>query len=226
MTTLAEWLREALSSGSPVAIPVALLGGLAMGMNPCCLALYPAAAATCCAASSDELEQRIPLGRAFLFALGTATATTILGVVAALAGQMMSGFGGWVRDVVAIVPLVMGAHLLGIVRLPMPGTMSTPKRRGLLGAFLGGLVLSLVIGPCGTPALAAILSYAAYRGSVIYGGLLLFAYGFGNGLPLLIVGLTAGGLASRLRNAVWLRWIERGSGGVLLALGVYLLWTA
>ena len=226
MTTLAEWLREALSSGSPVALPVALLGGLAMGMNPCCLALYPAAAATCCAAPSDDPQPRTPLGRAFLFALGTATATTVLGVVAALAGQVMSGFGGWVRYLVALVPLVMGAHVLGVIRLPMPTTMIAPKRRGLLGAFLGGLLLSLVIGPCGTPALAAILSYAAYKGSIVYGGLLLFAYGFGNGIPLLVVGVTAGGMAAQLRNAAWLRWVERASGAVLMGLGVYLLWSA
>lgn len=226
MTTPAELLTNALESGSPVALPVAALGGLVMGLNPCCLALYPAAAASCCTGACHAPEERTPFSRALLFLLGTATATTILGVVAALAGHMMTNLGGWVRYAVAIVPLVMGAHVLGLVRLPIPKGTSSRKRQGLLGAYVGGLLLSLVIGPCGTPALAAILSYAAYKGSVVYGGLLLFAYGCGNGLPLLLIGITAGGLAARLRDAHWLRWIERGSGAILVGLGVYLLFTA
>ncbi len=226
MSTPTELLREALESGSPVAIPVALVGGLVMGLNPCCLALYPAAAASCCTGARNEPQERTPLPRAVLFVLGTATATTLLGAAAALAGHMMTNLGGWVRYLVALVPLVMGAHVLGLFRLPIPRAIRSPTRRGLLGAYVGGLLLSLVIGPCGTPALAAILSYAAYKGSIVYGSLLLFAYGCGNGLPLLLVGIAAGGLVARLRDGAWLRWIERGSGGVLVALGVYLLWTA
>ncbi len=226
MSTPADLLRDALDSGSPVALPIAIVGGLVMGLNPCCLALYPAAAASCCTGSCHEREARTPLSRAALFMLGTATATTILGVVAAVAGHMMTNLGGWVRYVVAVVPLVMGAHVLGILELPLPKGIASRKRQGLLGAYLTGLLLSLVIGPCGTPALAAILSYAAFKGSVVYGGLLLFAYGCGNGLPLLLVGMTAGGLVARLRDAAWLRWVERGSGVVFVGLGLYLLSTS
>lgn len=225
MSTPVELLRDALDAGSPVALPIALVGGLVMGLNPCCLALYPAAAASCCADSCHEPRERTPLSRAALFMLGTATATTILGVVAAVAGHVMTNLGGWVRYLVAVVPLVMGAHVLGILELPLPKGVANRKRRGLLGAYVTGLLLSLVIGPCGTPALAAILSYAAYKGSAVYGAILLFAYGIGNGLPLLVVGMTAGGLAAKLRDVKWLRWIERGSGAVLVGLGLYLIAT-
>ncbi len=223
MSSPAEMLREALESGSPVALPVALLGGLVMGLNPCCLALYPAAAATCCAGACDASQPRMPVSRASLFVLGTATATTILGVVAAVAGHVMGGLGPWTRYLVAVVPLLMGAHLVGLLRLPMPKAIGGAARRGLLGAFVGGFLLSLVISPCGTPALAAILSYAAYRGSVTYGGLLLFAYGIGNGLPLLAVGASAGGLLQRLGRPSWRVWVDRASGALLVGLGVYLL---
>ncbi|WP_290997284.1 cytochrome c biogenesis protein CcdA [Hyphomicrobium sp.] len=42
------------------------------------------------------------------------------------------------------------------------------------GAFGTGFLLSPVLGPCGTPILAAVLSYAAYQGQMLYGALLLF----------------------------------------------------
>ena len=219
-----QWLDGALSSGSITAVPLSFALGVTMGLNPCCLALYPAAAATCCAGACEEQPRRAPLSRASMFVLGTATATTALGVVASLAGSMMSGVGGWMRYAIAIVPVLMGAQALGLIRLPFPKTSASRERRGVIGAYVTGLLLSLVMTPCGTPALGAILSYAAYKGNVAYGALLLFAYGLGNGLPLLAVGVTAGGLIARLRSAAWLRWTERAAGGVFIALGAYLLW--
>ena len=128
--------------------------------------------------------------------------------------------------VVAVVPLVMGLHLLGWIRLPMPRSLSAPTTRGRLGAFAGGLLLSLVIGPCGTPALAAILAYAAVKGSVPFAAGLLFFYGLGNGLPLLLIGTAAGGLTKRLERLGWSRWVERAAGVAMLGLGFSLLWTA
>lgn len=97
-------------------------------------------------------------------------------------------------------------------------------RPGLGGAFGTGLLLSLIIGPCGTPVLASVLSFAAYKQSFLYGGLLLFLYGIGNGLPLVLVGTTAGGLLKRLDCSRFGNWIDPIVGGSLLLLGFYLLW--
>lgn len=38
----------------------------------------------------------------------------------------------------------------------------------------------------------------AVKGSIVFGALLLFAYGIGNGLPLLVVGTAAGEATKRL----------------------------
>jgi cytochrome c biogenesis protein CcdA len=86
------------------------------------------------------------------------------------------------------------------------------------------LLLSLIIGPCGTPVLASVLSFAAYKQSFLYGGLLLFLYGIGNGLPLVLVGTTTGGLLKRLDCSRFGNWIDPIVGGSLLLLGFYLLW--
>ncbi|MBE7483667.1 MAG: sulfite exporter TauE/SafE family protein [Polyangiaceae bacterium] len=219
-------LANALSSGSLVALPLAFAGGLAMGLNPCCLALYPAAAATCCAGACDADSPRPAVSNAIAFVLGTATATTILGVVAALAGRTLEGFGGWVRYAIALVPIVMGLHLVGWMRLPMPRGAIGLRGRGVHGAYASGLLLSLVIGPCGTPALAAILSYAAFQGSVPFAALLLFLYGMGNGVPLVIAGTASGRLTTWLSKLGWRAWTERVAGVLMLAVGGFLLWTA
>ncbi|WP_437723541.1 cytochrome c biogenesis CcdA family protein [Sorangium sp. So ce861] len=219
-------LAGALSSGSLLALPIAFVGGLVVGLNPCCLALFPAAAATCCAGACDGEKPRTSGSNALAFVLGTATATTILGVIAAVAGRTLEGFGGWVRYAVALVPVVMGIHLLGWVRLPMPRAVSGFRGRGVHGAYASGLLLSLVIGPCGTPALAAILSYAAFRGSVPFAALLLFLYGLGSSIPLMLAGTASGRFTAWMSKLGWGSWMERSAGVILVAVGVGLLWTA
>jgi cytochrome c biogenesis protein CcdA len=224
VTALVESLRAAASSGGFVAVPLALAGGVVAGLNPCCFPLYPAAAATCCAGRCDEPASGLRNSGAFV--AGVATATALLGVAAAIAGRALSGVGGWAPYVIAVVPIAMGLHLLGWIRIPLPSFSGTVRAGGIFGAFATGLLLSLVLAPCGTPVLASVLSFAAYKQSIAYGAALLFAYGLGVGLPMLVLGTAASRLARRLDRLGWRAWVDRLSGGALLVLGFYLLWVA
>lgn len=219
-------LEAALSSGGVVALPAALIGGLLAGVNPCCVPMYPAAAATCCAVRDRALpdERKRSFMAALAFAFGVAVATTILGVVAAAAGSRLTALGPWATYAVATVPLLAGMHFLGWIRLPAPRLPAVGSRAGT--AFLAGLVLSLVIAPCGTALLAAILSYAAYQGSIVYGGVLLFVYGVGLSLPILLLGFTSTRLAARLDRGGLRIVIDRIMGVLLVGFGLYLLWRA
>jgi cytochrome c biogenesis protein CcdA len=160
------------------------------------------------------------------FAAGLALATMLLGVAAALAGRTMTSLGGWARYAIAVVPLLMGLHLLGWVRLPILAGVKQSPRVGIGGAFVSGLLLSLVLVPCGTPLLASVMSYAAYEGSIGFGGLLLFLYGVGTGIPVLVAATAVGTLAANLDASGWRRRNDQGIGLLLLALGFYLLWKA
>jgi len=219
-------LTEVVGGGGLVALPAALAAGLVTGLNPCCVPMYPAAAATCCAARDCAApdERRGSVFAAVAFALGLAVATTALGVGAAATGGRLRAVGGVFAYLVALVPLVAGAHFLGFIRIPAPRLPRLPAQAG--GAFAAGLVLSLVVAPCGTPLLGSILSYAAYRGSLAYGGLLLFVYGVGLAVPVLALGLSANRVAAWLDRGGLRRWADRATGGLLVGLGLYLLWRA
>jgi cytochrome c biogenesis protein CcdA len=210
---------QALTAGNAAALPLALVGGLVAGMNPCCLALYPAAVGACCSVQEQTIKR--PFGNAVAFVLGVAVAVATLGVLAAYIGHVAI-IGTPIRYAIAFMPILMGAHRLGWIRLPLP----TPKvlRPGVGGAFGTGLLLSLIIGPCGTPVLASVLSFAAYEQSFTYGGLLLFLYGIGNGVPLMLVGTAAGRTLNRLDHSRFGKWIDPTVGGMLVLLGFYLLW--
>lgn len=91
-----------------------------------------------------------------------------------------------------------------------------------LGALLGVIWL-----PCVGPILGAVLAYVGTSGDLVRSGALLFVYGTGFGLPLLVVGY--GGK----RSGQWLRdrmltedrpaVLRRIAGGVLVLTGVSML---
>lgn len=213
-------LGRALSGGTLVALPLALAGGVLAGMNPCCLALYPAAAGACCSVQDVQAVRR-SFSKAIAFVLGVAIAIAVLGAVAAYIGRIAQ-IGAPLKYAIAFVPIVMGVYRLGWIKVP--GITPKPFQPSLGGAFGTGLLFSLVIGPCGTPVLASVLSYAAYNQSFMYGGLLLFLYGLGTGLPLVLVGTAAGGLLRKLDCSRFGRLIDPILGSSLLLLGFYLLW--
>lgn len=224
--SIAQSLSESLVSGSIVAAPVAFVGGVLTGLNPCCLPLYPAAAATCCATRGGSVSDagrraRPSVSRAFAFVGGIALATTLLGVGAAWAGRTLTGAGVWGSLLVAAVLVAAGLHVLRVIRLPLPARKFNGTGRGAAGAFAAGLLISLVLVPCGTPVLAAVLAYAAATQHLVWGGLLLFAYGLGTGLPVLLLGTAAGGLAERLDASTWRPWVDRITGVALLGMGIF-----
>jgi len=158
--------------------------------------------------------------------LGIVAATTALGIAAALAGRIIGQLGSGVRYAITAVPLVMGLHLLGWVRLPISSIPHRLIRGGWLGAFGVGFLLALALTPCGTPVLASVLSYVAYKGSIVYGITPLLLYGLGWGIPVMLVGTAAGQLTAKLENVGYGLWAEPISGTALLTLGLFLTWQA
>jgi hypothetical protein len=87
-----------------------------------------------------------------LFILGLTITFTLLGLVAALMGRMVGDVGNFWPYLVAAVCLVMGLHLLDVLKFDLPlVTAWRPQKAGPLGAFLLGLLFGVVSTPCATP---------------------------------------------------------------------------
>ena len=93
----------------------------------------------------------------------------------------------------------------------------------LVSALLLGGLFGLIASPCATPILAVILSAAAAKGHPLAGGVLLFAYAVGHGLPLLVLGLFAGAASGLRRIGERMEQIQRASGWLLVAVAFYLV---
>lgn len=214
-----------LSAGSAVAIPaVAAIGFFSTLRNPCAMPLYPAATDVCI--TSTPQKQRTSFINAAAFVVGMAIAIAVLGLGAAAAGRVI-GVGRGGRYLIACLPLLMGVHRLGWIKLGFFKFKSIGKfKPGILGAFATGLLLSLVIGRCGGTVLGTVLAYAAYHKAFLYGGILLFAYGIGAGIPLVTLGTVVGRMSAWLEHKGYRKGVEVTVASTMLALGFYMFWVA
>lgn len=241
MDAFANWLSPWLSDGSLLALPLAILGGLITAFNPCCLPMYPAVfgffGASCCnnKATSDKTHQVVAAqpvvtAVALPFVLGMATATALMGLLTAMLGWVFGQFATEFRLLLAIVPLLMGLHLLGLVPFPArawklhePHTDNTRKWYRAATAYSAGTVFSLAILPCATPILMSILALVALQGDPVYGTLLMFIYGLGAGLPVLLIGHSLARLQHVFAAPGRQRLIRQLSGLLLLGVAVYIV---
>ncbi len=217
----------------PVAFGIAFIGGLVAGLGPCVLPMLPAVFGYV-TGTVAESEVRNPVTRGLalsaVFVLGMSTVFAIIGAIAGILGRALV-LGDWAYYGAALICVVIGLQMLGVISLPIDRLnsllpMKRPERRGFVGALLFGMLFGLVASPCSTPILAAIAAIAATTGSAAKGAALLFVYGLGKGVPLLLLGVASGSLSlmkslSRITPA-----LTKVGGVGIIGAGAYLVWLA
>ncbi|MBX3268871.1 MAG: thioredoxin family protein [Sandaracinaceae bacterium] len=218
-------VEEALSSGSwGVALGIMFLGGLLTALTPC---VYPMIAITVSIFGAREAKSKAH--GAFLssmYVLGICALFTPLGMVAALGGGI---FGAALAEWYVVVPMavffiVMAAAMFGAFELALPPSiqnkLATMGGLGPKGAFVLGLVGGLIAAPCTGPVLSGLLAWIATTQSVVFGGLALFVYALGVGLPTWLVGTFA---ISLPKSGRWMEWVKSFFGIVMVAAALWFL---
>jgi len=204
------------------------VGGIVTSMGPCNMAMIPLVIGF--VGGQKDLTRGRSLALSTAFAVGLAITLMSMGVFVSIVGGFIGGIGGAWYYAVAAVCILMGMQWAGIISLPLldwgARQRESIKRRGLAGALLLGLVSGFVASGCATPALAAILTLVMSEGAIAYGASLLLAYGLGRGVPIVLFGAFAGLVKLMPRMTQWTARLERLSGMILIATGLYLLWVA
>ena len=214
-------LSHAVEGSVGLALSAAFVWGiLSILLSPCHLASIPLIV------GFIDQQGRITTRRAFaisfLFAVGILITIGVIGVVTATAGRMLGDVGRWGSYAVAVILFVVGLYLLDAIRLPLPGAAQPGmKRKGMLAAFILGLVFGVALGPCTfafmAPMLALTFKLAATN--LTYGILLLLFYGVGHCAVIVL----AGTFTEVVQH--YLDWNEKSRGAVILkkACGVLVL---
>lgn len=219
---LSESLAQTVQNNPWLAPLAAFAGGLLTAANPCVLAMVPLMIGYVAG------QERRGVGRSFLLSLTFALGLTITFAVLFLATWAASSVlrASWWSYVAAAVCLLMGLHLIGLLRLhiPTPAGMQ-PTRRGFVGALLLGLLFGLVSLPCAGPVLLALLAVVPLSGAA-FGAMLLLAYSLGH-CGLVLAGGASVGLVQRAADSRgWNRGLDvlrKLAGGLILLVGVLLL---
>lgn len=159
------------------------------------------------------------------FVLGLALTLAVTGAVAGWFGSLFTE-SSVLNYVTGGLLVFLGAHLAGIIRLPMPSALPQWSVTGGLGAFVMGIPFAFVSSPCTAPVTIAILAWVALQGKPLEGFMLMLAFGLGRSLLILVAGSFAGVLRNWRRLDVWSGQLQRLSGYVLLSLAAWIFWRA
>ncbi len=221
-----EQLPGTLGQRSLLTLGLVFLGGLITSISPCILSMVPLLVSYIGGYGGGSRSKGLFLSLSFV--AGLAITFAILGFIAAFFGRVFGDIGEIWYYILAAVAIVMGLQLLGVLSFNLPGLKKIPvKKIGPGGSLVMGMLFGLVASPCATPVLAVIITYAAVQAEPFYGSGLLFIYGMGHGVPLLVAG-TFTGLARNLPSInKYTSYLSYFSGFVLVLLGLILLaWIA
>ncbi len=231
MEQLFTSLTKAIEATPAIAISASFIWGiLSILLSPCHLSSIPLIV------GFIDQQGRMSTKRAFfistLFAVGILATIGIIGAITAAAGRMMGDVGRYGNYFVALIFFLVGLYLLDILPMPWsgPGQIGM-KRKGMLAALILGLVFGIALGPCTFAYMAPMLgvTFRVASTSLLYGIILLVAYGVGHCSVIVLAG-TSTELVQR-----YLNWSEKSKGtavvkkvcGVLVILGgLYLIYAA
>ncbi len=224
-------VRRLFTQGNRGLLLAAFFGfGLLLAFTPCMLPMIPILSGII-VGQGPRLSRRHAFGLSALYVLGMALTYALAGVAAGLAGTLLSAYlqNPWVLGSFALVFLLLSLSMFGLYDLQLPAALrnrlaetSAGIRGGrALGVFLMGVLSAIIVGPCVAAPLAGALLYIGQTGDVVIGGTALFAMAIGMGIPLLVIGTTAGSLLPK--SGAWTVAVQRVFGVVMLGVAIYML---
>jgi len=220
---LSENIQAIIQKQHGLAFLAVFIGGLVSAASPCVLAAIPLIIGYVGGYSEGNKKKAALFSLVFVF--GLSITFTLLGAAASVMGQFLGFMGRWLYIGLAVIAILMGLQLMGIISIPLPFQKTRAvKTKGLLGAFMLGLLTGTVSSPCATPVLAVILAYVSTQGDMVYGGSLLFVYALGHCALIFIAGLSVGlteSIISSKGATNFSLYAKKLSGALLFVIGIY-----
>jgi cytochrome c-type biogenesis protein len=227
-----SWLSNSLNSSFHIALSAAFLWGmLSILLSPCHLSSIPLIV------GFIDKQGKMATKRAFFialfFSLGILITIALIGLVTGMLGRILGDIGKFGNYSVAGIFFIVGLYLMDLLPLPFLGQNihASFKNKGILAAFVLGLIFGIALGPCTfafmAPMLGLVFSVAATQFYLAF--MLIVMYAIGHCTVIIFAG-TFTGIVQR-----YLNWNEKSKGAEILKKicgflviigGIYLLYTA
>ena len=220
-----------LRNGNFWLVMASFLGfGVLLSLTPCVLPMIPILSGMIAGQGSKVTRLR-GFSLSAVYVLGMAIAYAIAGVLAGLSGTLLSTAlqTPWILGMFAGIFVLLALSMFGFYELQLPaawqtGAAETSNRLTggtLAGVFAMGALSAVIVGPCVAAPLAGALLYVSQSHDVLLGGSALFMMALGMGLPLLVIGASAGALLPKV--GAWMQAVKNFFGVVLLGAAVWMI---
>lgn len=226
-----EFSGKLLSSGHWWQIVAGFFGaGLLLAFTPCMFPMIPILSGIIVGKNAH-----VSRGKAFTlslaYTLGMCLTYTLAGVAAGLSGQLLSNALQIPAALItgALVFVVLSFSMFGFYELKLPSAVEnyffnwSNRLKGghLVSDFLMGAISALIISPCVAAPLAGALLYISQTHDVTLGAVALFSLSLGMGVPLLLIGASAGTLLPKAGE--WMNAVRRLFGVLMMGVAVWIV---
>jgi thiol:disulfide interchange protein DsbD len=223
-------LANLIRSGNIVLVLGTFFGlGLLLAFTPCVLPMVPILSGIIAGQGANASTGR-SFALSLAYVLGMALTNTVAGVLAALAGAHVQAIfqQTWIILLFGGLFVVLAISMFGFFTLQMPAAIQTrlsdTSNRQRAGTFGGvavmGALSALIVTACVAPALVATLAVIGQGGNAVRGGAALFTMSFGMGVPLLLVGASAGKLLPKA--GAWMDTVKQLFGVMMLGVAAWM----
>lgn len=226
---------QALKGGNLwLIIGVFFIAGLLLSFTPCVLPMIPILSSIIVGSQAKRTQpsKLHAFSLSVAYVLGMALSYTLAGIAAGLSGNLLSQSlqTPWALGATALIFVALAFSMFGFYELKLPAAFenkilgASQKLKGgeFLGVFVMGVLSALIVSPCVAAPLAGALIYIGQTNNVLLGGVGLFALAIGMGVPLLLIGASAGSLLPKTGS--WMAVVRNFFGVLMLAMAAYLVW--
>lgn len=227
-----DQLAVLIRDGNLAAVLATFFGiGLLLSLTPCVLPMIPILSGII-VGQGDKVTPARGFSLAFTYAQGMALTYAAAGAIFVLVfKQAPQAFfqQPWIIMLFVSLFVALALAMFGAYTLQMPSALQTrltsasnqQKSGTYVGCFIMGALSALVVTACVAPALIAALSVISQTGQIARGAAALYFTGLGMGVPLLLVGASAGSLLPRV--GPWMDTVKSLFGVLFIALAIYFL---
>ncbi len=221
-------IANTIKSGNIAVVLLTFLGfGLLLAMTPCVFPMIPIISGVI-VSQGEGLTTRKAFALSVVYVLAMAVAYTIAGVLAGLFGANLQAAlqTPWVIYSFSFVFVALAFSMFGFYELKLPDSLvakvsSGNNRGGYAGVAIMGFLSALIVGPCVAAPLAGALVYIGQTGDAVLGGMALFSMSIGMGLPLIVVGVSAGKFMPK--PGAWMTMVTAVFGVMMLGVAIWML---
>ncbi len=222
-------IAENLKNSSFIWVILSFFGfGLLLALTPCVFPMIPILSSIIVSQGGDSMNVKRGFLLSLVYVVSMSIAYSVAGILAGLFGANIQSAmqNPFVIIGFSLIFVALSFSMFGFYDLQMPNFIQskiekkTNNQKGIVGIAIMGFLSALIVGPCVAAPLAGALIYIGQSGDAFLGGVALFCLSIGMGMPLLLIGASAGKFLPR--PGIWMDRVKFFFGICMLGIAIWM----